>query len=103
MRATNCSIWSSATGYPQLAKPLITARAQFRSSQSARARDPLAHAGYVLICLSGKRDPTLRLRQINTTGKSLLIFRNRVKPKNQKYSTFVLTQISRITPPVSPD
>jgi len=37
------------------------------------------------------------------TGKSLLIFRNRVKPGNQKYSAFVLTQISPITPPVSPD
>jgi len=36
-------------------------------------------------------------------GKSLLIFRNRVKVVIQKYSAFVLTQISRITPPVSPD
>jgi hypothetical protein len=35
------------------------------------------------------------------TGKSLLIFRNRVKPRNQKYSAFVLAQISRITPLVS--
>ena len=34
-------------------------------------------------------------------GKSLLIFRNRVKPPNQKYSAFVLPQISPITPPVS--
>ena len=31
------------------------------------------------------------LRQINMTGKSLLIFRNRVKPGNQKYSASVLT------------
>ena len=34
-------------------------------------------------------------------GKSLLIFRNRVKPETQKYSAFVFTQISRTTPPVS--
>ena len=34
-------------------------------------------------------------------GKSLLIFRNRVKPGIEKYSAFVLTQISRITPLVS--
>src|SRR5215213_7429123 len=37
----------------------------------------------------------------NLTGKSLLIFRNGVKPGNQKYSAFVLTQISPITPLVS--
>jgi hypothetical protein len=36
--------------------------------------------------------------QIGLTGKSFLIFRNRVNPGNQKYSAFVLTQISRITP-----
>jgi hypothetical protein len=36
-------------------------------------------------------------------GKSLLIFRNRVKPWKQNYSAFVLTQITGITPPVSPD
>jgi hypothetical protein len=40
-------------------------------------------------------------RPIGTTGKSLRIFRNRVNPANQKYSAFVLTQISRITSPVS--
>jgi hypothetical protein len=28
------------------------------------------------------------LRQINPTGKSLLIFRNGVKPRNQKYFCF---------------
>jgi hypothetical protein len=28
------------------------------------------------------------LRQINATGKSLLVFRIRVKPRNQKYSAF---------------
>ena len=39
-----------------------------------------------LICLAGKRNLDAPVRQINTTGKSLLIFRNRVKPANQKYS-----------------
>ena len=34
---------------------------------------------------------------LGSTGKSLLIFRNHVKPENQKYSAFVLTQISGIT------
>jgi hypothetical protein len=42
-----------------------------------------------------------RVRQAGMTGKSLRNFRNRVKPGNQKYSAFVLTQISFITPPVS--
>src|SRR6266849_7297961 len=37
------------------------------------------------------------LRQINPTGKSLLIFRNRVKPRNQKYSAFAVWQISART------
>jgi hypothetical protein len=31
-------------------------------------------------------------------GKSLLIFRNRVKPRNQKYFPSRLTQISNISP-----
>jgi hypothetical protein len=43
------------------------------------------------------------VRQTGMTGKSLRIIRNRVNPANQKYSAFVLTQISPITPPVSPD
>jgi hypothetical protein len=44
------------------------------------------------------------LRQINPTGKSLLIFRNRVKPQNQKYFCFHLTQItSRSRHPVPPE
>jgi hypothetical protein len=42
-----------------------------------------------------------RVRQTGMMGKSLLIFRNRVKPGNQKYSAFVHTQISRTTSPVS--
>jgi len=36
------------------------------------------------------------LRQIDPTGKSLLIFRNRVKPRHQKYFCFRLTQISSL-------
>src|SRR5712672_3204087 len=36
------------------------------------------------------------LRQINPTGKSLLIFRNRVKPRNQKYLASRPTQISSL-------
>jgi hypothetical protein len=42
-------------------------------------------------------------RQIDPTGKSILIFRSRVKPKNQKYSAFAVGQISGLNPPVSPD
>jgi hypothetical protein len=34
------------------------------------------------------------------TGKSLLIFRNRVKPRNQKYSASRSPQITRTTPPI---
>ena len=33
---------------PHIAEPVITARAQLRSSAGARSRDPLAHAGYAL-------------------------------------------------------
>jgi hypothetical protein len=43
-----------------------------------------------------------RVRQSSPTRKSLLIFRNRVKPANQKYSASHAGQISRIIPPVSP-
>ena len=42
------------------------------------------------------------LRQINPTGKSLLILRNRVKPRNQKYSAFAVGQISASTSAVLP-
>ncbi len=34
------------------------------------------------------------------TGKSLLIFRNRVKPKNQKYFAFAVGQISGMNLPI---
>jgi hypothetical protein len=37
------------------------------------------------------------------TGKSLLIFRNRVKPRNQKYFASPLTQIRCISKPSWPD
>src|SRR5258706_16300641 len=37
------------------------------------------------------------------TGKSLLIFRNRVKPRNQKYFASPLTQIRCISKPSRPD
>jgi len=39
---------------------------------------------------------TFGLRQINPTGKSLLIFRNRVKPLLQKYFASPPTQISSL-------
>ena len=39
---------------------------------------------------------TFGLRQISTTGKSLLIFRNDVKAQNQKYFASRLTQISSL-------
>jgi hypothetical protein len=46
---------------------------------------------------------TIELRQISTTGKSLLIFRNRVKPRNQKYFPSPPTQIRCISEPSRPD
>src|SRR5258708_26142363 len=42
------------------------------------------------------------LRQIDPTGKSLLIFRNRVKPRNQKYFASPPTQIRCISPTSCP-
>jgi hypothetical protein len=39
-----------------------------------------------VICLPRKRKSCAGLRPIGTTGKSLLIIRNRVKPFAQKYS-----------------
>jgi len=44
---------------------------------------------------------TIGLRQIDPTGKSLLIFRNRVKPLLQKYFASRLTQIRCISKTVS--
>ena len=43
---------------------------------------------------------TFGLRQINPTGKSLLIFRNRVKSPKSKYSAFAVGQISARTPAI---
>jgi hypothetical protein len=45
---------------------------------------------------------TIELRQISPTGKSLLIFRSRVKPQNQKYSASLPTQISSLICTVLP-
>ena len=54
-----------------------------------------------LICLARKRD----LVQPHATswhdGQITSDFQKSVKPGFEKYSAFVLTQISRITPPVS--
>ncbi len=55
----------------------------------------------LLICRHGKSNFCIRLWQINPTGKSLLIFRNRVKPRLQKYFCFPLTQISSLIRTVS--
>src|SRR5260370_11066435 len=43
------------------------------------------------------------MSDLSPTGKSLLIFRNRVKPRNQKYFGFRLTQIRCISKPSRPD
>jgi hypothetical protein len=72
--------------------PTIYHRARFERVGTLRFAHP------AIFC---ERASDVQLRQINTTGKSLRIIRNRVKPWNQKYCAFVLTQISRITPPVS--
>jgi hypothetical protein len=50
----------------------------------------------LLICRRGKSNFCIRLRQINPTGKSLLIFRNGVKPLLQKYFRLRSTQISSL-------
>jgi len=49
----------------------------------------------------GKSNPGIELRQISPTGKSLLIFRNRVKPLLQKYFASLPTQISSLIRTVS--
>jgi hypothetical protein len=50
-----------------------------------------------------KRNLETCVRQNNPTGKSLLIFRNAVKPRNQKYSASPAGQINATSLPVSPD
>jgi hypothetical protein len=62
----------------------------------------LRDCGNRLICpLQGKSNPGIELRQINPTGKSLLIFRNDVKPRNKKYFASRSTQISSLIRTVS--
>jgi hypothetical protein len=80
------------------AVPTIYHRSRLEMVGTLRFAQP---TGCELICFARKHNLDVQLRQINTTGKSLLIFRNRVKSANQKYSAFVLAQISGITPPVS--
>jgi hypothetical protein len=53
----------------------------------------IARCARELICLPRKRKFRAALRQTGTTGKSLLLFRNRVKPVAQK-SASVLPPIS---------
>src|SRR5260370_16103887 len=53
-----------------------------------------------------QREPALRdapRYQFARTGKSLLIFRSRVKPRNQKYFASLPTQIRCISKPSRPD
>jgi len=45
-------------------------------------------AGQTDLPAVGKSNPGIELRQISTTGKSLLIFRNRVKPPKSKIFPF---------------
>ena len=67
--------------------------------------------GITLTQIRPTRTPSLRsmpmwkvqARQIDPTGKSLLIFGSRVKPRNQKYFAFVVRQITGLNPSVSPD
>jgi hypothetical protein len=65
-------------------------------------REGLNRSRCLLICRHGKSNPGMALRQINATGKSLLIIRNHVKPRNQKYFCFRLTQIRCISKPSRP-
>jgi hypothetical protein len=52
----------------------------------------------------GKSNPGILAAAINPTGKSLRIIRNDVKPQNQKYFGFLLTQItSKSRHPVPPE
>ena len=55
-----------------------------------------------LLRFARKRNLAARLRQNTPTGKSVLIFRNDVKPGNQKYFSGAVGQITSTTPPVSP-
>jgi hypothetical protein len=70
--------------------------------RTARRLDHIVHFARG-VASRAKRNLAVRVRQINPTGKSLLIFRNRVNPENQKYSAGLVAQITFTTPPVSPD
>jgi hypothetical protein len=73
-----------------------------RDSAFARvSKDGPRASPCVLICRNGKSNPGIELRQINPTGKSLLIFRSRVKPLLQKYFASLPTQISSLIRTVS--
>jgi len=50
---------------------------------------------------SGMTIEPLRCDKFNTTGKSLPIFGNRVKPQNQKYFAFLVGQITGTSSAVS--
>ena len=67
------------------------------------ALPPYSIAVCGLICLPRKRKFCAASATNQPDGQITLIFRNRVKPFAQKYSASHLGQISRITPPVSPD
>jgi hypothetical protein len=74
--------------------------AMTRKAPASRRPAGSIRAG-VLICRRGKSNLAFGLRQINPTGKSLLIFRNDVKPLLQKYFASLPTQISSLIRTVS--
>jgi hypothetical protein len=76
---------------PEEAAPEVATLSSIRVSLARRS--DLRH---------GKSNPVIGLRQINPTGKSLLIFRNHVKPLLQKYFSSRLTQIRCISEPSRP-
>jgi hypothetical protein len=83
--------------------PTIYLRSSRNMVGTLRFAHPTAAACCKLICLPRKRRFRAGPATNQPARKSLLIFRNRVKPSAQKYSAFASTQISRITPRVSPD
>src|SRR3954452_5015156 len=79
-------------------RPVPTGMPQMRSMGS----NPFLLRRYGLLRLACNDNVAPRLRQMRPTGKSILIFRIRVKPENQKYSSVHVGQISFTTPPVPP-
>jgi hypothetical protein len=53
----------ATSGFPHIAEPVITGRAQLHSSPGAHSRDPVAHAGY------GIPDRVKRTRQSKTWSR----------------------------------